>query len=206
MKSTHASSVNNSRLYDKTNQRPATTKKINPKIYNTYKRTSFQNNAEYKEPDSLFSNGQRQISEVINNWQPKKPVFELEQYKFCEECQCHLPPRAHHCKKCERCVLRRDHHCSWLGTCIGYYNYKYFILLLYYQSILLSLIIFEAIQELLKGTCMNKAMVIVFMLFCVPELIVVILLCVMHTMLLCRNMTSIERIKRPNYVSKWREQ
>eukprot|EP00796_Vickermania_ingenoplastis_P004159 gene4159-3000_t len=55
---------------------------------------------------------------------------------FCPMCTTYKPPRAHHCSHCHRCILRYDHHCPWLGQCVGFYNYKNFLLLLLYTWLL----------------------------------------------------------------------
>ncbi len=51
---------------------------------------------------------------------------------YCTACKNWKPPRSHHCRHCNRCVYMLDHHCPWLGNCIGYYNYKYFVLSVMY--------------------------------------------------------------------------
>ena len=38
--------------------------------------------------------------------------------RFCQKCDRHKPPRAHHCRVCKHCVLRMDHHCPWINNCV----------------------------------------------------------------------------------------
>lgn len=55
---------------------------------------------------------------------------------FCPMCATYKPPRAHHCSRCNFCVLKYDHHCPWLGQCVGFFNYKNYLLVLLYTWIL----------------------------------------------------------------------
>lgn len=53
---------------------------------------------------------------------------------MCQRCLKTKPDRTHHCSQCNRCVLKMDHHCPWVNNCIGFYNYKYFLNMLFYAS------------------------------------------------------------------------
>ena len=56
--------------------------------------------------------------------------------RYCLICNAFKPERSHHCSVCNKCVLNMDHHCPWVDNCIGFYNRKYFMLLLIYVVIL----------------------------------------------------------------------
>uniref|UniRef100_H3GTM4 Palmitoyltransferase n=1 Tax=Phytophthora ramorum TaxID=164328 RepID=H3GTM4_PHYRM len=50
--------------------------------------------------------------------------------RTCRKCRALKPDRTHHCSTCKRCVLKMDHHCVYINKCIGYFNYKHFVLFL----------------------------------------------------------------------------
>jgi len=52
--------------------------------------------------------------------------------RYCERCHLVKPDRCHHCSVCGECVLKMDHHCPWVNNCIGFANYKFFVLFLGY--------------------------------------------------------------------------
>lgn len=56
--------------------------------------------------------------------------------RYCLICHIFKPERCHHCSACNRCVLNMDHHCPWLNNCIGFYNRKFFLLLLFYTVLI----------------------------------------------------------------------
>eukprot|EP01033_Poteriospumella_lacustris_P000873 gene875-626_t len=48
-------------------------------------------------------------------------------YRYCHTCKCIKPPRAHHCSVAGRCIYNMDHYCPWMMTCVGFFNYRYFV-------------------------------------------------------------------------------
>ena len=57
--------------------------------------------------------------------------------RWCRRCGVVKPDRSHHCRLCDMCVLKMDHHCPWIANCVGFFNYKYFFLMLTYGMLAL---------------------------------------------------------------------
>ncbi len=57
---------------------------------------------------------------------------ESKRKRYCLMCNVFKPDRCHHCSACNKCVLNMDHHCPWVNNCIGFWNRKFFLLLLFY--------------------------------------------------------------------------
>ncbi|XP_058654403.1 palmitoyltransferase ZDHHC15B isoform X2 [Onychostoma macrolepis] len=83
----------------------------------------------------------------------KLPIFTRAQsgaIRFCDRCQVIKPDRCHHCSVCETCVLKMDHHCPWVNNCVGFSNYKFFLLFLSYSMIYCVFIASTVFQYFLK--------------------------------------------------------
>lgn len=64
--------------------------------------------------------------------------------RWCSKCSGWKPDRTHHCRYCARCVLKMDHHCVWLGTCVGFGNYRPFLLFITYGTLMAVYISLES--------------------------------------------------------------
>ena len=65
--------------------------------------------------------------------------------RYCLICNAFKPERSHHCSVCNICVLNMDHHCPWVDNCIGFYNRKFFMQLLFF---VVTLTIYIDISEI----------------------------------------------------------
>ena len=65
--------------------------------------------------------------------------------RYCLICNAFKPERSHHCSVCNICVLNMDHHCPWVDNCIGFYNRKFFMQLLFF---VVTLTIYVDISEI----------------------------------------------------------
>jgi hypothetical protein len=58
----------------------------------------------------------------------------ISHYPRCPKCRLPKPPRCHRCSKCGGCILCMDHHCRLIDNCLGYRNFKCFILVFFYGA------------------------------------------------------------------------
>lgn len=100
------------------------------------------------------------IIEINNNKRGKEDLFdnfmpmELTKVLLCGTCMRLKIERSHHCRLCGKCVMKMDHHCPWLANCIGFRNYKYF-LLIHFHGVISSLIVLFSYWEVVVNTQLN---------------------------------------------------
>jgi palmitoyltransferase ZDHHC2/15/20 len=125
--------------------------------------------------------------------------------RYCPKCYIIKPDRAHHCSNCGMCHLKMDHHCPWVGTCVAYHNYKFFVLFLFYTLVFCSYIIGTTIAYSKKfiETASDSSnpiyrinILLLGFLACVFSLSVLILL-VYHIYLVLINRTTLESSRPP---------
>ncbi|EKE39642.1 hypothetical protein ENUP19_0018G0014 [Entamoeba nuttalli] len=57
---------------------------------------------------------------------------EKEKYEYCDNCKMYKGDRVHHCSTSNKCIYRYDHYCGFIGNSLGFHNYRYFFLFLFY--------------------------------------------------------------------------
>ncbi|CAG9322191.1 unnamed protein product [Blepharisma stoltei] len=130
--------------------------------------------------------------------------------RICVHCNLKKPDRCHHCKQCGKCCLKMDHHCNWIANCVGYYNYKYFYLTIFYGASAMAIFIatfWESVVVALydKETSNSMSFIIVLTYSLMTMLgVTIIAFCIFHTWMIANNYTSIEfcekrRFKVPGY-------
>ncbi|XP_029957377.1 palmitoyltransferase ZDHHC20-like [Salarias fasciatus] len=127
--------------------------------------------------------------------------------RYCDICQVIKPDRCHHCSTCEMCVLKMDHHCPWVNNCVGFSNYKYFVLFLAYASLYCLVICATVVQYFIKFWTKQEpnthAKFHILFLFFVAALffISVVSLLSYHLWLVGKNRTTIEAFRAPVFAN-----
>ncbi|XP_031413826.1 palmitoyltransferase ZDHHC2 isoform X1 [Clupea harengus] len=138
--------------------------------------------------------------------------------RFCDRCILVKPDRCHHCSVCDKCILKMDHHCPWVNNCVGFSNYKFFMLFLAY-SLLYCLFItatdlqyfikfwlaggkaHERLKEYLSGLPDTQAKFHIMFLFFAASMFSVSLaaLFAYHCWLVCKNRSTLEAVRAPAF-------
>ncbi|XP_063721152.1 palmitoyltransferase ZDHHC20-B-like [Symsagittifera roscoffensis] len=130
--------------------------------------------------------------------------------RYCKPCTLVKPDRCHHCSICRKCVLKMDHHCPWVNNCVGFHNYKFFILFLFYATVyclyvtLTDMPFFVMYWQLKRHNddiSLGHRMQVIFLgLVAAMFILGVLSLLCYHIYLLLNNKTTIESFRVPIFI------
>ncbi|CAL8276572.1 palmitoyltransferase ZDHHC20 [Gadus morhua] len=154
---------------------------------------------------------EREQSSEVQQELLKKVALEMPVYtrtaggavRYCDSCQVIKPDRCHHCSTCEMCVLKMDHHCPWVNNCVGFSNYKFFVLFLGYGFVYCLVISATVIRYFImfwtKQLSDTHAKFHILFLFLVAAMFFLSILCLFsyHLWLIGQNRTTNEAMRSP---------
>ncbi|XP_049602974.1 palmitoyltransferase ZDHHC15B [Syngnathus scovelli] len=148
--------------------------------------------------------------EILVEIAKKLPIYTRAQsgaIRFCDRCQVLKPDRCHHCSVCEMCVLKMDHHCPWVNNCVGFSNYKFFLLFLSYSMLYCIYIAATVCQYFVKfwvGDLPNgpaKFHVLFLMFVALMFFVSLLFLFSYHCWLVAKNRSTLEAFSAPVFVN-----
>ncbi|XP_066477864.1 palmitoyltransferase ZDHHC20 [Tiliqua scincoides] len=125
--------------------------------------------------------------------------------RYCDRCQLIKPDRCHHCSACDLCVLKMDHHCPWVNNCVGFSNYKFFLLFLFYSLLYCLFVASTVLQYFIKFWTNElqdtRAKFHVLFLFFVAAMFFISILSLFsyHCWLVGKNRSTIEAFRAPMF-------
>jgi len=124
----------------------------------------------------------------------------------CVKCKKKKPDRSHHCSICGKCTLKMDHHCPWVNNCVGFRNYKFFVLFLTYTVVLCLYVAFTSLPWILANAFVKEIggyNIQIVMLFFVTSVfsLGILLFSIQHCRLILVNVTTIESFEKSRKIS-----
>uniref|UniRef100_A0A8C7ZYC6 Palmitoyltransferase n=1 Tax=Oryzias sinensis TaxID=183150 RepID=A0A8C7ZYC6_9TELE len=149
---------------------------------------------------------QKQILVEIAKKLPISTRAQSGAIRFCDRCQVLKPDRCHHCSVCETCVLKMDHHCPWVNNCVGFSNYKFFLLFLAYSMlycVFIATTVFRYFLKFWTGDLPNgpaKFHVLFLMFVALMFFISLMFLFSYHCWLVAKNRSTLEAFSAPVFI------
>uniref|UniRef100_A0A8C7DDF9 Palmitoyltransferase n=1 Tax=Oncorhynchus kisutch TaxID=8019 RepID=A0A8C7DDF9_ONCKI len=122
--------------------------------------------------------------------------------RFCDRCQLVKPDRCHHCSVCDK---YDSAHGPMVNNCVGFSNYKFFMLFLAYSLLYCIFITATDLQYFIKfwtnGLPDTQAKFHIMFLFFAASMFSVSLasLFVYHCWLVCKNRSTLEAVRAPAF-------
>jgi len=121
-----------------------------------------------------------------------------EQFIECPTCEKPKPPRSHHCRHCKACIRKMDHHCPVVNNCVGWGNYKYFVLLLTWSCIMCWYgVLCGIIKLILIGFTSNyivEIQIVVGLFISIAYSITLVIFAGMHYYMISKNKSTLDNI------------
>ncbi|KAG8136882.1 hypothetical protein E2320_005434 [Naja naja] len=146
--------------------------------------------------------------EILRRAAKELPVYTTttsRAIRYCDRCQLIKPDRCHHCSACDLCVLKMDHHCPWVNNCVGFSNYKFFLLFLFYSLLYCLFVAATVLQYFIKFWTNElpdtRAKFHVLFLFFVAAMFFISILSLFsyHCWLVGKNRSTIEAFRAPMF-------
>ena len=77
--------------------------------------------------------------------------------RFCRKTGAYKPDRAHYCAEVGRCVLQFQHFSVPLNSAIGFYNYKFYLLSLFYGVLCAAWVVASTLPEVVAPRALLSA-------------------------------------------------
>jgi len=100
-------------------------------------------------PSWLRSDGRSDLHSYSNLLQALERKKKDGSPRFCRKTSAYKPDRAHYCHEARGCVLQYQHFSLLLNTAIGFYNYKFYLLSLFYGTLSSAWVVAATMPEVL---------------------------------------------------------